>query len=130
MTTAPPSLHTRGELRAAGIGPRSVREELRANLLARLRGSEPLFPGILGYDETVIPALENALLSGHDFIFLGDTAFGETVAKVAERPGWDSLSAVADGRVVELDSDIAGRWGPRTVALVEAIAGALLGDTG
>ena len=69
---------------------------------------------------------ETVLAEDPDFIFLGDAAFGETVASVAARPGWDSLSAVAGGRVVELDSDIAGRWGPRTVTLVEAIAAALL----
>jgi magnesium chelatase subunit I len=50
----------------------SVREELRANLLARLRDGKPVFEGVLGYEETVIPAVENALLCGHDLIFLGE----------------------------------------------------------
>jgi magnesium chelatase subunit I len=63
---------TLGALRESGFRSRPVREELRANLLARLRAGGPLFPGILGYDETVIPALENALLCGHDVIFLGE----------------------------------------------------------
>lgn len=67
-----PTPTTIGELRAAGFGPRSLREELRANLLARLRKGEPLFPGVLGYDESVVPAVENALLCGHDLIFLGE----------------------------------------------------------
>lgn len=49
-----------------------MREELRENLLSRLRAGDALFPGILGYEETVIPALENALLCGHDVIFLGE----------------------------------------------------------
>jgi magnesium chelatase subunit I len=70
--TAPPALRTLGELEARGDRPRTLRAELRANLLARLRGGQPLFPGILGYDDTVIPAVENALLCGHDFIFLGE----------------------------------------------------------
>ena len=60
---APPSLRTLGELQAQGDRPRGLRAELRANLLARLRAGQPLFPGILGYDDTVIPAVENALRS-------------------------------------------------------------------
>ncbi len=63
---------TLGELRASGVGPRTLREEIRANLLAKLRAGENLFPGILGYDDSVIPAVENALLCGHDLIFLGE----------------------------------------------------------
>jgi magnesium chelatase subunit I len=67
-----PKQRTLGELRAAGGKPRTLREEIRANLLARLREGKPLFPGILGYDDSVIPAVENALLCGHDLIFLGE----------------------------------------------------------
>lgn len=59
------------------------------------------------------------------FIFLADTAYGESAATVAARPGWSSLSAVTGGRVVELDSDIASRWGPRVVDLVVAVANAV-----
>ncbi len=68
----PPSHRTLGDLRKAGIGPRTLREEIHANLLARLRAGETLFPGIVGYQDTVIPAVENALLCGHDLIFLGE----------------------------------------------------------
>ncbi len=60
-----------------------------------------------------------------DFIFLGDAAFGETAETVAARPGWDQLTAVEEGRVIELDSDIAGRWGPRTTQLVRQIGQAI-----
>jgi magnesium chelatase subunit I len=67
-----PTHRTLGELRAAGFGPRTLREEIRTNLLARLRSGEPLFPGIHGYDDSVVPAVENALLCGHDLIFLGE----------------------------------------------------------
>jgi magnesium chelatase subunit I len=67
-----PTHRTLGELRAAGYRPRTLREEIRANLLERLRKREPLFPGIHGYDDSVIPAVENALLCGHDLIFLGE----------------------------------------------------------
>ena len=69
---APPALRTLGALEEAGWTPRRLRAELRANLLACLREGRPLFPGILGYDDTVIPAVENALLCGHDLIFLGE----------------------------------------------------------
>jgi len=67
-----PAARTLGELRRSGWTPRSLRAEILANVEARLRAGEPLFPGILGYDETVIPAVENALLCGHDMIFLGE----------------------------------------------------------
>jgi magnesium chelatase subunit I len=62
---------TLGELRAAGHRPRSVKDELRANLIARLRARKPLFPGIIGYELTVEPQIVNAILSRHDFILLG-----------------------------------------------------------
>jgi magnesium chelatase subunit I len=69
---AAPSPRTLGELRAQGHARRTLREEIRANLLDKLRRGESLFPGILGYDDSVIPAVENALLCGHDLIFLGE----------------------------------------------------------
>ncbi|HYB12742.1 MAG TPA: sigma 54-interacting transcriptional regulator [Myxococcota bacterium] len=72
MPNRPPNARTLGELRASQISTRPLREELRGNLLARLRTGERLFPGILGYDDSVIPAVENALLCGHDLIFLGE----------------------------------------------------------
>ncbi|HEX3130811.1 MAG TPA: magnesium chelatase [Thermoanaerobaculia bacterium] len=62
---------TLGELKASGYRPRSVKQEVRDNLRARLKSGAPLFPGILGYDRTVIPSVVNALLAGHDFILLG-----------------------------------------------------------
>jgi magnesium chelatase subunit I len=49
-----------------------LREELRRNLIARMKAKKPLFPDIIGYEETVIPQIENAILSGHDMIFLGE----------------------------------------------------------
>ena len=64
-------IQTLGALKASGYRPRSVKQELRDNLRERLAGGGPLFPGILGYDRTVIPAVINALLAGHDFILLG-----------------------------------------------------------
>lgn len=63
---------TRGELRAAGVTVRPVREEMRRNLLGMLARGERLLPGIIGFDETVIPEIENALLAGHHMVFLGE----------------------------------------------------------
>ncbi len=62
---------TLGELRRSGYRPSKVREELRANLRAKLRAKLRLFPGVLGYDRTVIPGIVNAILAGHDMILLG-----------------------------------------------------------
>jgi magnesium chelatase subunit I len=73
-----PAIATFGELKQAGYRPRSVREELRVNLLRKLRAGEPLFPGIHGYEDTVLPALENALLSGQDLLFLGERGQGKS----------------------------------------------------
>src|SRR5262249_42359216 len=76
--STPPKPTTLGALRATGYRARSVREELRANVLARLRRGEPIFSGVIGYDETVVPAVENALLCGHDLIFLGERGQAKT----------------------------------------------------
>ena len=59
------------ELRESGYRPTPVKREMRRNLLNKLRRGEPLFPGILGYDDTVIPQIEHAILSQHDILFLG-----------------------------------------------------------
>ncbi len=63
--------NTIGGLRAAGITILPVKDEIRRNLIARLRDRQPLFPGIIGYDQTVIPDLVNALLARHDLLLLG-----------------------------------------------------------
>jgi magnesium chelatase subunit I len=69
---------TLGELRASGYQPRTIREEMRANLIAKMRRGEDLFPGVMGYDQTVIPAIENAILSGQDIVFLGERGQAKT----------------------------------------------------
>ena len=69
MTDRPSTL---AELKASGYTPISVKSELRKNLIQGLRGGRDLFPGIIGYNETVLPQLENALLSGQDIILLGE----------------------------------------------------------
>ncbi|MGB7068397.1 MAG: hypothetical protein WBD22_02795 [Pyrinomonadaceae bacterium] len=65
------SARTFGELRAAGYISRSVRDEMRENLIRKLSSGEKLFPGILGYDDTVIPQIVNAVLARHSIILLG-----------------------------------------------------------
>ena len=72
MSSSPPAVRTLGELRETGYRSRGVHEEIRENLLVHIASGQPLFPGIEGYGETVIPAVENALLCGHDLIFLGE----------------------------------------------------------
>ena len=62
---------TLGELRKSGYKVQLVKEELRANLIRKIRSKEILFPGIIGYEKTVIPALVNAILARHDIILLG-----------------------------------------------------------
>jgi magnesium chelatase subunit I len=69
---------TLGELVASGYRSRSVKEELRHNLIRKLETDEPLFEGIVGFDETVVPQVQNALLSGQDIIFLGERGQAKT----------------------------------------------------
>ncbi|MEK7806770.1 MAG: magnesium chelatase, partial [Chloroflexota bacterium] len=63
---------TIGELRDSGYRVVPVREEMRQNLIRKIRAEEIVFPGIIGFDETVIPQLENAILAGQDVILLGE----------------------------------------------------------
>ena len=68
----PDPARTIGALRSSGFKQETVKQEMRRNLLTRLRSGEPLLPGIVGYDETVLPQLANAVISGHDVIMLGE----------------------------------------------------------
>ena len=68
---AHPSAATVGQLIEFGYKPMSVKDELRKNLIRKLKAGEELFPGIVGYRETVIPQIINGLLSKHDLLFLG-----------------------------------------------------------
>jgi magnesium chelatase subunit I len=73
-----PQTATLGSLRDSGHVQRTVKAEVRDNLLLRLAAGEPTFPGILGYDETVLPEVERALLAGHDLVLLGERGQGKT----------------------------------------------------
>jgi len=66
------------ELKKANYPRRTVKEELRKNLMAKIQRGEELFPGIIGYEETVIPQIENAILAGQDIIFLGERGQAKT----------------------------------------------------
>ena len=73
-----PTIETLGDLRASGHVHRSVKTEIRHNLIARLAAGEPSLPGIVGFDETVVPEVERALLAGHDIVLLGERGQGKT----------------------------------------------------
>src|SRR6266852_3395580 len=73
-----PAITTVGELRASGHTYEAVKDEIRRNLLARMRAGEERFTGIIGFDNTVIPQLERALLAGHDTMLLGERGQGKT----------------------------------------------------
>jgi magnesium chelatase subunit I len=75
MTSRPATL---GQLKESGWESLPVKEELRRNAIAKVSAGEPLFAGVLGYEDTVLPQLENALLAGHDVIFLGERGQAKT----------------------------------------------------
>jgi len=78
MTSAHPTPATLGQLQASGWQSVPVKEEIRRNAVAKIAAGEPLFSGVMGYEQTVMPQLENALLAGHDVIFLGERGQAKT----------------------------------------------------
>jgi magnesium chelatase subunit I len=81
MTSSPAAAGrptTLGALRASGHVEKTVKAEIRDNLLDRMRAGEDRFPGIIGFDETVLPQVERALLAGHDIVLLGERGQGKT----------------------------------------------------
>jgi magnesium chelatase subunit I len=86
------NIHTLGELRASGYRVRSVKDEMRENLLAAVARRQPTFPGIHGFERTVIPAIHNAILSKHDIILLG--LRGQAKTRILR-----SLTALLDERI-------------------------------
>ncbi|HET9770121.1 MAG TPA: magnesium chelatase, partial [Acidimicrobiia bacterium] len=69
---------TIGALRRSGWESRPVKEEVRANAMARMAAGQPIVSGLLGYEDTVLPQLENAILAGHDVILLGERGQAKT----------------------------------------------------
>jgi magnesium chelatase subunit I len=92
--TRPSSL---GALRDTGYRSRSVKAEIRENLLTHLRSGEPAFPGIVGFDDTVLPQLESALLAGHDLVLLGERGQGKTRLMRSVAALLDEWTPVVDG---------------------------------
>ncbi|WP_179806233.1 magnesium chelatase [Micromonospora purpureochromogenes] len=142
---------TLGELRAAGHRHRTVKQELRDNLLARMRSGSDRFPGIVGYDDTVLPEVERALLAGHDMVLLGERGQGKTrlirslVALLDEWtpviPGsvlnehpMHPLTPASRALVAEAGDDLAVGWLHRSMRYGEKLAtpdtsvGDLIGD--
>jgi magnesium chelatase subunit I len=78
VPTSAPTSATLGELRAAGHAHKTVKAELRDNLLIRMHSGAERFPGIVGFDDTVLPQVERALLAGHDIVLLGERGQGKT----------------------------------------------------
>jgi len=154
MTTAPPPARTLRELRASGHPHRShrpVKTEIRENLVGAMRDGRPRFEGIVGFDETVLPALERALLAGHDIVLLGERGQGKTrlIRTLVEL--LDEWSPVVDGCEIndhpevpvcarcrrlhaELGDDLAVGWRHRSERYGEKLAtpdtsvGDLIGD--
>jgi magnesium chelatase subunit I len=121
------------------IRRRSVKDELRDNLMARLRARETLFPGIVGYDETVVPQIVNAILSRHNFILLGlrGQAKSRILRALADLldefipvvPGCEihddplaPLCAACVSRIREQGDVLAVAWLPRDARYVEKLA--------
>ncbi len=71
MTKTKPNISTLGELKASGWNSISVKDEIRKNLIASMKSGAPIFEGILGYEKTVLPQIQHAILSRHDLILLG-----------------------------------------------------------
>jgi len=71
-TAGPTKAQTIAELKASGYKPVPVKEEMRRNLIPMIKARREVFPGIIGYSDTVIPQIENAIISGQDIIFLGE----------------------------------------------------------
>jgi magnesium chelatase subunit I len=133
------AIQTLGDLRQSGYRSRLVKQEIRDNLVCKLRSGDPLFPGIIGYDETVIPQLVNAVLSRHNFILLGLRGQAKSrilrglVDLLDERipvvPGCEihddplaPLCAACRARIAREGDDLPIAWLPREARYVEKLA--------
>ncbi len=108
---------TLGELKASGYEHRTVREEMRHNLMRRLTDEEDVFPGIVGYEDTVIPQLENAILSGQDIILLGERGQAKSRIIRSLTSLLDEWIPIVDG--VEVPEDPLAPISSRTRHLIE-----------
>ncbi|GAA3804348.1 magnesium chelatase [Nocardioides panacisoli] len=138
MTVAP-TLSTVGELRAAGHVQKTLRTEIRDNLLAKLAAGENPWEGLHGLEDTVLPQLERALLAGHDVVLLGERGQGKTRilrtlmglldewtpvisgSELGEHP-FDPVTATSRAAVAEYGDDLRISWKHRTERYSEKLA--------
>src|ERR1041385_8781943 len=130
---------TLGELRQSGYKPLTVKEEMRKNLIEKMKRGEELFPGIVGYEETVIPQIENAILSGQDIIFLGErgqakTRIARSLANLLDEEvpiisgceindnPYDPICKACRDKVAELGDEVEIAWLPRDRRYGEKLA--------
>ena len=150
--SAPSSLPaTLGALRASGHVARSVKAEVRENLLSAMREGRPRFPGIVGFEDTVLPELERALLAGHDVVLLGERGQGKTRllrslvglldewtpvvagSELGEHP-YEPITPESRRRAADLGDDLPVAWRHRSERYAEKLAtpdtsvGDLIGD--
>ncbi len=142
MTTSPteaPTISTVGALRASGHIQKTLRTELRDNLLAKLRAGEDPWPGLHGFENTVIPQVERALIAGHDIVLLGERGQGKTRllrtignlldewtpvidgAELGEHP-YEPITHDSIRRAAELGDDLPVAWRHRSERYVEKLA--------
>ncbi len=149
--TQRPADTTLGALRATGHALRDVKAELRENLLQRMRSGEDRFPGIVGFDATVLPEVERALIAGHDLVLLGERGQGKTRlvrslvalldewtpvitgSEIGEHP-YDPITPGSRRRAAETGDDLPVTWRHRSERYAEKLAtpdtsvGDLIGD--
>lgn len=138
-TSARPDIATLGALKASGHEAKSLRIEIRDNLLAALREARNPWPGLHGFDVTVIPQLERALLAGHDLILLGERGQGKTRilrtlaglldewtpviagSELGEHP-YHPIIHESQRRAAELGDELPVAWRHRTERYAEKLA--------
>ncbi|WP_182379946.1 AAA family ATPase [Nocardioides sp. WS12] len=139
MTTTAPTISTLGALRASGHVQKTLRAELRENLLARLRAGEDPWPGLHGFEDTVIPQLERAIIAGHDMVLLGERGQGKTRllrtlvglldewtpvidgADLGEHP-YEPITVASRRRAAELGDELPVVWRHRDERYAEKLA--------
>ena len=138
MTDAP-TISTAGELRTAGFDAKTLRQEIRDNLLAKLRAGEDPWPGLHGFQDTVIPQLERALIAGHDIVLLGERGQGKTRllrtmvglldewtpviagSELGEHP-FEPITHASKRRAAELGDELPVEWRHRDERYAEKLA--------
>jgi len=111
------NIRTLGELRKSGYAPRSVKDELRANLLQKIAQKETVFPGIYGFDDTVLPDVERAVLSRHNILLLGLRGQAKTrIARMLVNLLDEYIPVVAGSELNDDPLAPIGRWAKDLIA--------------